>query len=206
MCDTCSPTNFPHQALFASDPASHHDKSYLKHASVVGGICGRRSQDFSSASVEVENVSRSVSGSGDHVIKNHTESFEFPFTQPDIARAPAAACNFELDKRASQGSKSRQYWMQRGFVVRYENAYEAKFTASCSGGLARGEFASETIKTPVWKARAPTEVAEPKTPQRMPPSLRLKFEGGTAKSDAIPYQVFCNMDPPENDPESQRLT
>jgi hypothetical protein len=150
-----------------------NDNGNLKHASVVGGICGRRSHDFGSASVKVGGTSHSVSGTGDHVLKNHTESFQFPFTLPNISRKPAAACNFELDKRVAQGNKSREYWMNRGFVVRYENAYEATFTASCSGGVARGDFGAKKIKTPVWITCAPTKTAsqsKPDKPKRAPKS------------------------------------
>ena len=171
------PLNGPVIHVFSNDGKKYtsiaNDNENLTHASTVGGICGRRSQDFSSASVEVAGTSHSVSGSGDHVIKDHTESFKFPFKLPDISRAPAAACNFELDKRVANSNKSRAYWMKRGFVVRYENAYEAKFTASCSGGLAHGDFVSETIKTPVWMACAATDiepVRKPISPKRVEPS------------------------------------
>lgn len=164
------PLNGPVIHVFSKDGKKYstiaNDNENLTHASTVGGICGRRRQDFSGASVEVAGTSHNVSGSGGHVIKNHTESFKFPFTMPNISRNPVAACNFELDKRAAQGNKSRAHWMGRGFVVRYENAYEAKFTASCSGGLARGDFDVEKVKTPVWIACAATEAATEPTPKR----------------------------------------
>ena len=185
------PLNGPVIHVFSKDGKKYtsiaNDNENLTHASTVGGICGRRSQDFSSASVEVAGTSHSVSGSGGHVIKNHTESFTFPFTLPDIARTPVAACTFELDKRVSQSDRTREYWMKRGFVVRYENAYEAKFTASCSGGIAHGEFVSETIKTPVWIACAATDVVEGRKPvpvKRMEPS----------RARPMPLKVNANLE------------
>lgn len=201
------PLNGPVIHVFSSNGEKYtsiaNDNENLKHASTVGGICGRRSQDFSSASVEVAGTSHGVSGSGGHTIKNHTESFEFPFTLPDISRTPAAACNFELDKRVANDNKSRAYWMQRGFVVKYENAYEAKFTASCSGGLAHGEFSSETIKTPVWIACAATDVkpdrkpipvkpVEPSRAKQLPLKVRAKLEAtkqGTIYASKCPVTV-----------------
>jgi len=153
------PLNGPVIHVFSSNGKSYdkiaNDNENLRHASTISGICGRRAQEFSSASLEVAGTSHAVSGSGGHTIAKHTESFEFPFALPDIARQPAAACNFELDKRVAQGNRDRDYWMAHGFVVRYENAYEATFSASCAGGAARGEFARESIKTPVWIACAP---------------------------------------------------
>lgn len=180
-----------------------NDNGNLKHASVVGGICGRRSHDFRSASVKVGGTSHSVSGTGKHSLKNHTESFQFPFTLPNISRKPAAACNFELDKRVAQGNKSRAYWMNRGFVVRYENAYEATFTASCSGGISRGDFGAKKIKTPVWIACAPVKTgsgSETETPKRaaksrarpMPLKVRATLEAtkeGTIYAKKCPVSV-----------------
>ncbi len=176
------PLNGPVIHVFSKDGKSYttiaNDNENLKHSSRVGGVCGRRSQDFGDAWIKVAGVTHDVRGTGGHVIENHTETFEFPFTLPDIPRTPPAACNFELDKRVAQAGKSREYWMKRGFVVRYENAYEAKFGASCSGGLARGEFDTETIKTPVWIACAPADVDEdpaPDLPKRMPASRARKM-------------------------------
>lgn len=150
-----------------------NDNENLKHVSRVGGICGRRTQSFGSASLEVGGVTHTVGGTGGNVMQRHTESFTFPFALPDVARKPAAACNFELDKRVAQGDKSREYWLERGFVVRYENAYEATFTASCAGGVSRGDFGVEKIRTPVWIACAAGEPgSQPKadTPVRQPKS------------------------------------
>jgi hypothetical protein len=170
------PLNGPVIHVFSNNGKKYttisNDNKNLTHASTVGGICGKRSQNFSGPIIAVANTTQAVSGAGRHVIKDHTESFKFPFTLPDIPRTPAAACNFELDKRVAKGNKSRAYWMQRGFVVKYDNAYEAKFTATCTGGISRGEYVSETIKTPVWIACAATDVKqdqEPK-PARMQPS------------------------------------
>ena len=197
------PLNGPVIHVFSKDGKTYtsiaNDNENLKHASRVGAICARRSQDFGDAWIEVEGVTHDVSGTGGHVIKNHTESFEFPFTLPHISRAPAAACNFELEKRVAQGDKSSAYWMKRGLVIRYENAYEAKFGASCSGGLLRGEFDTETIQTPVWIACAPTDVAEdpkPAAPKRMPTSrakqltLKVRAELESTKRGTI-YAPTC---------------
>jgi hypothetical protein len=166
------PLNGPVIHVFSKDGKKYttisNDNKNLKHASKVGGICGRRSQKFSGASVRVAGTEHSVGGTGSHAMKDHTESFQFAFTLPDIARKPAAACNFELDKRVAQGNKSRGYWMKRGFVVRYDNAYEATFAASCSGGLSRGDFQSKKIKTPVWIACAATDVTSQSKPDSKP--------------------------------------
>ena len=201
------PLNGPVIHVFSTNGEKYtsiaNDNGNLQHASTVGGVCGRRSQDFSGASVEVAGTSHSVSGTGDHSLKSHTESFSFPFKLPDISRKPAAACNFELDKRVAQGDKSRKYWMERGFVVRYENAYEARFTASCSGGIARGEFSSKTIQTPVWMACAATEVKagrkpipvrrmEPSRAKTMPLKVRAKLaatEQGTIYAAKCPVTI-----------------
>lgn len=194
------PLNGPVIHVFSKDGKKYttiaNDNGNLSHASTVGGICGRRSHDFRSASVEVAGQSHSVRGTGKHAMKNHTESFKFPFTKPGISRSPVAACNFELDKRVSQGSKSRAYWMGRGFVVRYENAYEAKFTASCSGGLARGDFGSKKVKTPVWMACAATDAASQEKPKRArksrakPAPLKVNAKLEATKQDTI-YAAKC---------------
>lgn len=175
------PLNGPVIRVYSNNGTSYttisNDNENLQHTSTVGGICSGRSQKFRSPSIEVAGTSHSVTGAGEHAMKTHPESFEFPFTLPNIPRAPAAACNFELDKRESSSNKSREYWMQKGFVVKYENAYEANFTASCYGGVARGDFESETIKTPVWIACAAIDPGsdskpntEPEKPERMPAS------------------------------------
>lgn len=171
------PLNGPVIHVFSKDGKQYdaiaNDNENLEHVSRVGGICGRRTQSIGSASLEVGGITHTVGGTGGHVMERRTESFAFPFALPDIARKPAAACNFELDKRAAQGGKSRDYWMERGFVVRYENAYEATFTASCAGGLSRGDFGAEKIRTPVWIACAATESgSQPKAniPKRQPKS------------------------------------
>lgn len=156
-----------------------NDNGNLKHASRVSGICPRRSQDFGSGSIKVAGTSHKISGTGKHSLKSHTEVFEFPFTLPNISRKPAAACNFELDKRVAQGNKSRAYWMGRGFVVRYENAYEAVLTTSCSGGVRRGSFGVKTIKTPVWMACAAVKTGDQsktETPKRAKKSRAREVE------------------------------
>jgi len=171
------PLNGPVIHVFSKDGKQYdaiaNDNQNLKHVSRVGGICGRRTQSIGSASLEVGGVTHAVGGTGGNVMQRHTESFDFPFALPAIARKPAAACNFELDKRVAQGDKTREYWRKRGFVVRYENAYEATFTASCAGGVSRGDFGVEKIRTPVWIACAATEPgSQPKanTPARQPKS------------------------------------
>jgi len=165
------PLNGPVIHVFSKDGKSYttiaNDNENLKHASRVGGICGRRSHKFKSPSIEVAGTSHVVGGAGGHAMQTHTESFEFPFTLPDISRKPAAACNFELEKRVAQTNKTRQYWMSRGFAVRYEGAYEAKFSATCSGGLPRATYEAETIKTPVWIACAATEVSSDSKPNKL---------------------------------------
>lgn len=175
------PSNGPVIHVFSKDGKSYttisNDNKNLHFTSSVGAICSAKSQTIGSASIEVAGTTHSVGGIGAHVMNTHVESFNFPFVLPTIPRAPAAACNFELDKRVSDSNKSRDYWMQKGFVVKYENAYEARFFASCSGGLARGDIESRTINTPVWIACAATDNssdARPNTeaekPKRVPAS------------------------------------
>jgi len=175
------PSNGPVIHVFSKDGKSYttisNDNENLNFTSSVGAICSAQSQKVESASVEVAGTTHDVSGTGGHAMNKHVESFQFPFTLPNIARDPAAACNFELDKRVSKSNKSRDYWMQKGFVVKYENAYEARFWTSCAGGLARGSVESKTIKTPVWIACAATDAgSEPRPdtsgekPKRMPAS------------------------------------
>ncbi len=202
------PLNGPVIHVFSKDGKQYdaiaNDNQNLKHVSQVGGICGRRSQSIGSASLEVGGVTHTVGGTGGNVMQRHTESFAFPFAVPDMARKPAAACNFELDKRVAQGNKTREYWLERGFVVRYENAYEATFTASCAGGVSRGDFGVEKIRTPVWIACAATEPgSQPKanTPARQPksrarPPLPLKVSAkleatqrGTIHASECPVTV-----------------
>ena len=164
-----------------------NDNENLTHASKVGGICGKRSHDFKSASVSVAGTSHGVSGTGKHSMKTHTESFQFPFTLPNMPRTPAAACNLELDKRVANSDKSRNYFMSRGFVVKYQNAYEAKFTAACSGGLSKGSFDSKTIKTPVWIACASTSSgSKPNSRPNKPPPR--------PKPSPVPLKVTAKLD------------
>lgn len=170
------PLNGPVIHVFSGNGKNYtaiaNDNQNLTHTSTIGGLCGRRSQDFTAAALIVGGKSKAVSGTGSYAMKTHTESVKFPFMLPDIARSPVAACNFELDKRTAQGNKSREYWMGRGFVVKYENAYDAKFTASCGGVASRGDFKSKTIQTPVWIACAPVgnDARPDKNPARMAPS------------------------------------
>lgn len=191
------PLNGPVIHVFSTDGKKYtsiaNDNEKLTHASRVGGICDKRLQKFKSGSVTVAGQSHSVSGKGEHVMKTHTEAFDFPFTLPDISRSPAAACNHELDKRVASGNKSRAHWFKRGFVVKYENAYEAKFEASCSGGLGKGEFKSKTIRTPVWIACAATEAAsDPKPDSKPKPARKPKPEPSRARP--VPLKVTAKLE------------
>ena len=173
------PLNGPVIHVFSSDGKKYtaiaNDNENLKHASKVGAICEKRSHDVKSASVSVAGTSHAASGTGKHSMKSHTESFSFPFTTPDIPRTPVAACNHELDKRVAQSNKSRNYYLDRGFVVKYENAYEAKFTAMCSGGLSQGKIMSKTIQTPVWIACKSTSNSGGSRPNK-PPAEPVVFQ------------------------------
>lgn len=185
------PLNGPVIHVFSSDGKKYsaiaNDNENLKHASTVGAICEKRSHDVKSASVNVAGTSHSASGAGDHSMKSHTESFSFPFTIPDMPRTPVAACNYELDKRVAQSDKSRNYYLSRGFVVKYQNAYEAKFTAMCSGGLSKGKIMSKTIKTPVWIACDPTSNSGGSRPNK-PPAKQMVF-----KAVEIPLKVSAKL-------------
>ena len=185
------PLNGPVIHVFSSDGKKYsaiaNDNENLKHASTVGAICEKRSHDVKSASVKVAGTSHSVSGAGDHSMKSHTESFSFPFTMPDTPRTPVAACNFELDKRVAQSNKSRNHYLSRGFVVKYQNAYEAKFTAMCSGGLSKGKIMSKTINTPVWIACSPTDKTGDSKPNK-PPAKQMVF-----KAVEIPLKVSAKL-------------
>jgi len=189
------PLNGPVIHVFSNDGKKYtsiaNDNEKLDHASRVGGICDKRSQKFKSASVTVAGESHSVSGTGDHAMTTHTESFEFPFTLPSISRSPAAACNHELDKRVASGNKSKNYWMSRGFVVKYENAYEAKFTASCSGGISHGDFVSKTIETPVWIACAATDPASGSKPNSEPNPPR---QPDRSRARPMPLKVVAKLE------------
>ncbi len=186
------PLNGPVIRVFSADGNTYshiaNDNENLNHASKVGAICEKRSHKVKSASVSVAGTSHSASGTGEHSMRSHTESFSFPFTLPDISRSPVAACNFELDKRVAQGNKSRDYYLSRGFVVKYENAYEAKFTAACGGGLSKGQLMSKTISTPVWIACEGTQTGGGSKPNNPTPKPMV------FKAVELPLKVTAKLE------------
>ncbi|MCG8503052.1 MAG: hypothetical protein MI755_00475 [Sphingomonadales bacterium] len=82
-----------------------------------------------------------------------TIGFKMPFAEPDTVRGPVAACNAELDRLDAKG-RNRYAAMKKGFVVRYDDAYDVQFDLYCKGTFTYAD--SRTTSVPVWVACEPT--------------------------------------------------
>ena len=81
------------------------------------------------------------------------------FVLPDIGRSPAQACTKELDRRVASSNLSREEWIERGFVVRYDDAYKFGFALTCNKGKGWNQFGEAETTAPVWIACQPSRVA-----------------------------------------------
>ncbi len=81
------------------------------------------------------------------------------FLLPDIGRTPMQACMKELDRRVAGSSLSREEWIERGFVVRYDDAYKLGFALTCNQGRGWNQFGEAETTAPVWIACQPSKVA-----------------------------------------------
>lgn len=192
------PLNGPVIRVFSKTGAKYdaiaNDNENLTHASRVGAVC-TRTKKIDTADVTVAGVSRNVHEGRNNSLRRKTVAIELPFAVPNMPRSPVAACNFELEKRAAQGGKSRTQWLKSGFVVKYDGAYEATFTVTCTG-IGRGDFSSETISTPVWIACEPSrdagkkpQKAELKKPRGK--SMPLKVSARLEASKSVLYAPKC---------------
>ena len=129
------------------------------------------------------------------------------------------------------GNKSREYWMHKGFVVKYENAYPVavRYTgsiyASKPGTQVTYQISGTDWDSPErtitfaaagsreitgWTQRYREKESNPgqisaapadtrKTPDASGTAqLKVKYNGGSTQSAAIPYTVFCNAEKPGN--------
>lgn len=81
------------------------------------------------------------------------------FLMPGIGRTPVQACMKELDRRVAVSNLSREEWIERGFVVRYEDAYTLGFALTCNQGKGWNQFGKAETTAPVWIACQPSRVA-----------------------------------------------
>lgn len=147
------PLQGPLIRVYSSDGKTYdriaNDNRNMNFLVDVWAVCNRKIRDLT---LTIHGESRNVkytSNKGKQV-KRRTEHLKTPFTLPKIGLEPAQACRKELDKRVALGHKSRNIWMKTGFVVKYDNAYEAKVTGSCSATLGRGDIEVEKTALPVW--------------------------------------------------------
>lgn len=147
------PLNGPVIRVYSKDGKRYdriaNDNENLTYLVDVWASCNRKIRSFSLAINGATKNIKHTSNKGEKV-KKRTEKLKTPFTLPAISRTPVKACRKELEKRVSLGHKSRAAWMASGFVVRYDNAYEAKVTGSCSASLGKGDFEVEKTSLPVW--------------------------------------------------------
>ena len=147
------PLNGPVIRVYSKD-GTHYDRiandnENLTYLVKVWASCNREIRSFSLAINGASKNIKHTSSKGKKV-KKRIEKLKTPFTLPTINRTSVKACRKELEKRVSLGHKSRNAWMASGFVVRYDNAYEAKVTGSCSAALSKGDFEVEKTALPVW--------------------------------------------------------
>lgn len=81
------------------------------------------------------------------------------FLLPDIGRTPMQACMKELDRRVAGSNLSREEWIERGFVVKYDDAYKLGFALTCNQGRGWNQFGEAETSAPVWIACQPSKVA-----------------------------------------------
>lgn len=104
------------------------------------------------------------------------------FTLPDIGRTPAQACMKELDRRVSRSSLSREEWIERGFVVKYDDAYRLGFALTCNQGKGWNQFGSAETSAPVWIACQPSKVAAAGAGQEAAATASSAPDSGPAES------------------------
>ncbi|MCH8862062.1 MAG: hypothetical protein IID51_06090 [Proteobacteria bacterium] len=81
------------------------------------------------------------------------------FLLPDIGRTPMQACMKELNRRVAGSNLSREEWIERGFVVKYDDAYKLGFALTCNQGRGWNQFGEAETSAPVWIACQPSKVA-----------------------------------------------
>lgn len=121
-------------------------------------------------SVEVGGVSASKSKTG-KVGRGVVVGDQFRLSVPHSALSgfdAVKACNDGLRTLAAERGESRESLIRRGFSLRYEDVFVAKAIASCSGGLARGHFESDTTRIDAWVDCRPNSKAKEPNPDRAP--------------------------------------
>lgn len=110
------------------------------------------------------------------------------FALPDIGRTPAEACMRELDKRVAGSNLSREEWIERGFVVRYDDAYTLGFALTCNQGKGWNQFGRAETTAPVWIVCQPSKVAAAGARQAAPGSSE-SGSGSAAGTDSAPTRL-----------------
>ena len=126
-----------------------------------------------------------------------TVIMEVPVTDFAFQPDPVKACNAELAVRAAKSGKSRAYLQQKGFVLKYDDALEAKARARCTNLIAAtpegllkklaklGKRKKlSTLKAsstaPVYVACMPSNLhgkpAKPLPAPRKPPAIKVKMK------------------------------
>ncbi|PCI31820.1 MAG: hypothetical protein COB54_08815 [Alphaproteobacteria bacterium] len=179
------PLNGPVIRVYSKDGKSYdriaNDNENLTYLVDVWASCNRKIRSFSLAINGAAKNVKHTSSKGKKV-KKRMEKLKTPFTLPAISRTPVKACRKELEKRVSLGHKSRSAWMVSGFVVKYDNAYEAKVTGSCSAALGKGDFEVEKTALPVWIICEAVKGGQKPKPSK--PNT-----GGSGSSPQIPSQI-----------------
>ncbi|MCP4272608.1 MAG: hypothetical protein GY781_11670 [Gammaproteobacteria bacterium] len=123
-----------------------------ENLSFLVSVYANCNKTITSFSLKINDESKNVkhTSSNGEKVKKRTEIIKTPFTLPKISRTPVKACMNELDKRVALGNKSKADWMKSGFVVKYENAYEASVTGTCSSKLGKADFEVDREQLPVW--------------------------------------------------------
>ena len=120
--------------------------------------------------VEVGGVSASKSKTG-KLGRGVVVGDQFQLSVPHSALSgfdPVKACNDGLRTLAAERSESRESLIRRGFSLRYEDVFVAKATASCSGGVVRGHFESDSTRVDAWVDCRPNAKAKEPKPDRAP--------------------------------------
>lgn len=111
------------------------------------------------------------------------------FVLPDIGRTPAQACMKELDRRVAGTSLSREEWIERGFVVRYDDAYKLGFALTCNQGKGWNQFGEAETSAPVWIVCQPSKVAAA--------GARVASTADTAEAEQEPRRLTRLTEMPE---------
>lgn len=191
------PLSGPVIRVYSSDGERYdriaNDNENLSYLVDVWASCNRK---IRSLTLNVNGAEKNVkhTSSKGKKVKRRTEKIKAPFTLPNISRSPAKACRAELDKRVALGKKSRAAWMTSGFVVKYDNAYQAKVTGSCSATLGKGDFEAESTSLPVWIVCEAVKGGSTPKPHTPKPNTGSSSEGPKIPAKpAAPAKVVLSL-------------